>query len=61
MEPLDPVAELRHALANPLSALLSETQLALMDADTLTPEVLRSFQEIERLALRMRGILRETR
>jgi hypothetical protein len=61
MEPLDPVADLRHTLANPLSALLSETQLALMDAETLTPEALRSFQEIERLALRMRGILRETR
>lgn len=61
MEPTDRVAELRHALANPLSALLSEAQLALMDADTYPPEVVRNLQEIERLALRLRTILRESR
>jgi signal transduction histidine kinase len=61
MELPDPVARLRHDIANPLAALLAEVQLALMDAEQLDEPVRRSFEEIERLAVRMRGILRESR
>ncbi len=57
----DPLARLRHDIANPLAALLAEAQLALMDADRLEEPVRRSFEEIERLAIRIRGILRESR
>ena len=61
MELPDPLARLRHDIANPLAALLAEAQLALMDADTLDEPVRRSFEEIERLAVRIRAILRESR
>jgi signal transduction histidine kinase len=54
----DPINKLRHDLANPLSALLSEAQLALMN-DQLDPESRRSLEDIERMAIRMRAILRE--
>ena len=37
MTPPDPVSALRHAIANPLSALLAESQLALMDAEEMSP------------------------
>jgi signal transduction histidine kinase len=58
MDPTDAVSVLRHAIANPLSALLSEVQLALLDADQLSPRARESFQEIERLAIRLRAVLR---
>ena len=58
MTPPDPVAALRHAIANPLSALLAESQLALMDADDLSPRTRESLREIERLAIRLRAILK---
>jgi signal transduction histidine kinase len=53
------LSKLRHDLANPLSALLAETQLLLMESATLTPEVAAVLREIERLAIRMRTLLRE--
>ncbi len=53
------LAKLRHDLANPLSALLAETQLLLMDGANLTPEVAETLKEIEQLAIRMRTLLRE--
>lgn len=55
----DRLSKLRHDLANPLSALLAETQLLLMEGTTLSPEVATALREIERLAIRMRTLLRE--
>lgn len=60
-EPEDPLRRLRHDLANPLSALLAETQLLLLNPDQLTPETLNSLKEIERLARRMRDMLQTTK
>lgn len=53
----DPVRRLRHDLANPLSAILAEAQLQLLNEDALDAEVAQAFREIERLARRMRDIL----
>lgn len=48
---------LRHDLANPLSAILAEAQLLLLNAETMDQEVVTSLREIERLARRMREML----
>ena len=48
----------RPDLANPLAALLAETQLLLMEPEKLNEETLTSLREIEKLAIRMRSILR---
>ena len=53
------ILKLRHDLSNPLSALLVEAQLLLLNADRVDPETLTSIREIEALAVRMRTILRE--
>jgi signal transduction histidine kinase len=55
----DPIQELRHDLSNPLSALLAEAQLLLLNENKVDPETLSSIREIEALAVRMRNILRE--
>ena len=55
----DPIQELRHDLSNPLSALLAEAQLLLLNESNVDPEILSSIREIEALAVRMRNILRE--
>ena len=55
----DRLSKLRHDLANPLAALLAETQLLLMDGDKLASEVVASLKEIEAMAIRMRTVLRE--
>lgn len=52
-------AKLRHDLSNPLSALLAETQLLLLNAGTLDADTQGSLREIEALAIRMRAILRD--
>ena len=57
----DPIAKLRHDLANPLSAVLAETQLLLLNEGQLDPEVVTSLRHIESLARRMRDILQDTR
>jgi len=57
----DPLRRLRHDLANPLSALLAETQLLLLNPDQLSPETLSSLKEIERLARRMGDMLQATK
>jgi signal transduction histidine kinase len=57
----DPIAKLRHDLANPLAALLAEAQLLLLSETPLDPEVHRAVTEIEKAAIRMRGILRDTK
>lgn len=52
------VRELRHDLSNPLSALLAEAQLQLLNPEQLPTEAANAFREIERLAQRMRDILK---
>ncbi len=54
----DRLARLRHDLANPLAALLAETQLMLLSDAPMDDEVRRGLQEIEKLSIRMRTILR---
>ena len=49
----------RHDLANPLSALLAETQLLLLGEQSLDADTVRGLREIESLAIRMRGMLKE--
>ena len=51
---------LRHDLSNPLSAILAEAQLQLLDESKLSAEVTQTFREIEKLARRMRDILQST-
>jgi signal transduction histidine kinase len=53
------LSRLRHDLSNPLSALLAETQLLLLNESQLDPETITSLREIEALAIRMRTMLRE--
>jgi signal transduction histidine kinase len=55
------MGNLRHDLANPLSALLGETQLILAGDAPLDDETRIAVQEIEKLALRMRDILKSAR
>jgi signal transduction histidine kinase len=54
------LSRLVHDLANPLSAVLAETQLLLLDTENLAPEVVASLKAIEEAALRMRAVLRES-
>ena len=56
-EPLDPIGKLRHDLANPLSAILAETQLLLLSPEKYDEETITSLKQIESLARRMRQIL----
>ena len=51
--------KLRHDLSNPLSAMLAEIQLLLLDDAKLDEETRTSLREVEALAIRMRGMLRE--
>ena len=53
------LSKLRHDLSNPLSALLAEIQLLLLNESQFDQETLTSLKEIEALAIRMRGMLRE--
>lgn len=55
----DRIRKLRHDLANPLAAMLAEIQLLLLDADRYDAETRESLKELEQLAIRMRGMLRE--
>lgn len=57
----DPIAKLRHDLANPLAAILAEAQLLLLSETPMDAEVRRAVSEIEKLAIRMRTILRDTK
>jgi hypothetical protein len=53
------LSRLRHDLSNPLSALLAETQLLLLNESHIDAETVNSLREIEALAIRMRTMLRE--
>jgi signal transduction histidine kinase len=59
MTETDRLGRLRHDISNPLSALLAEAQLLLLNETQLDPETVTSLREIEALAIRMRTILRE--
>ncbi len=48
--------KLKHDLANPLSAIMAETQVLLLSADQLDEETVRSLREIEANCRRMRSI-----
>ena len=56
----DRISKLRHDLSNPLSALLAETQLLLLNQAQIDPATVTGLKEIEALAIRMRTMLRET-
>ncbi len=56
----DPIAKLRHDLANPLAAILAETQLLLIGDEEMSADVKQALKEIEKLAIRMLAILRGT-
>lgn len=53
------LSKLRHDLSNPLSALLAEIQLMLLNESRFDAETLAGLREIEKLAIRMRTMLRE--
>jgi phosphoglycerate-specific signal transduction histidine kinase len=53
------LSRLRHDISNPLSALLAETQLLLLNEGQFSEQAVTSLREIEALAIRMRTILRE--
>ena len=55
----DAFRKLRHDLANPLGAMLTEVQLLLMDEHN--PEVTQALRQVEALAKQMRDILAATR
>ena len=54
------LSKLRHDISNPLSALLAEAQLLLLNEGQYNPETATSLREIEARAIRMRALLRET-
>ena len=54
----DRLRKLRHDIANPLAALLAEVQLLLLNSERIDPETLSGLKEVERLALRMRDLLK---
>ncbi len=61
MELRDPISHLRHELTQPLSVLLADVQMMLLDAEALDPKLESGLREIERQVLRMRTILQESR
>jgi signal transduction histidine kinase len=54
------VSRLVHDLANPLSAVLAEAQLLLLDTAAMAPDTVASLRAIEAAALRMRAILKDS-
>jgi hypothetical protein len=59
MNDAERLSQLRHDLSNPLSALLAETQLLLLNESQMDSETVTGLKEIEALAIRMRTMLRE--
>jgi hypothetical protein len=53
------LSKLRHDVSNPLAALLAEIQLMLLNEARYDAETLTGLREIEKLAIRMRTLLRE--
>ena len=59
MSPDGRIKKMRHDLANPLSAILAEAQLMLLNHESLDSETVQSLKDIEGLARRMRDILQQ--
>ena len=59
MSDAERLSKLRHDLSNPLSALLAETQLLLLNEAQIDPATVMILRESEALAIRMRTMLRE--
>ena len=59
MSDTERLKKLRHDLSNPLSAMLAEIQLLLLDDSKFDEETRTSLREVEAMAIRMRGMLRE--
>lgn len=57
----DPLRKLRHDLANPLAALLTETQILLLNEARLDADTVNGLREIESAARHMRDLLVATR
>ena len=57
----DAIRKLRHDLANPLAALLTEVQLLLLNDAALDADTVRGLREIESIARHMRDLLAATR
>ena len=55
--PPDPIRKLRHDLSSPLSAILAETQLLLLNEERYDEETRTSLRQIETLSRRMRQML----
>jgi len=55
--PGDPLSKLRHDLANPLSAILAETQLLLLNEDRYDAETVQGLKQIEAMARKMRQMI----
>lgn len=53
------VRDVHHEINSPLTAIMAETQLMLMDADELSAEQRRSLETIEAMAQRIRDVLRQ--
>ena len=51
------LSRLRHDLSNPLSAILAETQLLLLEPEKYDAETLAGLKQIEELARQMRQML----
>lgn len=52
------VSHARHELNNPLTSILAEAQLLLMDASTLSEDALKSVKAIHEMAARIRDVVR---
>ena len=53
------IRKLRHDLANPLAAVLAETQLLLLETKSYDEETITSLKEIEGLARRLRDMIQD--
>ncbi len=53
------IRKLRHDLANPLAAVLAETQLLLLETESYDEETVTSLKEIQELARRMRDMIQD--
>jgi len=52
--------KLRHDLANPVAAILAETQLLLLNGEALDADTVRALRDIEAQCRRMRDILHQS-
>ena len=53
------VSEVRHAASSPLTSLLAEAEMMLLDADQLSDEQTRSLETMQSMSHRMRDLLKQ--